>query len=234
MKWYHISAAIGVLLLIIGHGMGLFVAPAEAMMGDVGRILYAHVPTAWVALLAYLFAFICAIGALWSGKRGWDASMVSFVEVGVLLTALLLFQGSVWARPTWGVWWTWDPRLTTSAILLVSFSAVLLLRSVIDQPERRMLVSSVATIVAFVDVPIVYMSIKWWNTLHQNFSSPDTVSSPMVTPLRIAAFGMLFLMFGLVGMRRLIELKRLETEWNLKPPPERPAVLNLNEAGGQP
>jgi heme exporter protein C len=233
MKWFHISGAVGLILLIIGHGMGLFVAPPEAMMGDVGRILYAHVPTAWVALVAYLCAFIAAIGALWSGRRTWDASVVGFVEVGVLLTALLLFQGSTWARPTWGVWWTWDPRLTTSAILLVAFSAVLLLRSVIDQPERRMLVCSVATIVAFVDVPIVYMSIKWWNTLHQNFSSPETVNNYMVTPLRISAFGMLFIMLAFVGKRRRIELARLDKEWSLTPPPERPTALNLNEEGAQ-
>jgi heme exporter protein C len=213
--------------------MGLFVAPPEAMMGDVGRILYAHVSTAWISLVAFLFAFFAAIGALWSGRRSWDASVVGFVEVGVVLTALLLFQGSVWARPTWGVWWTWDPRLTTSAILLVAFSAVLLLRSVIDQPDRRMLVTSVATIVAFVDVPIVYMSIKWWNSLHQDFSSPDTVSSYMVTPLRISAFGMLFLMLAFVGMRRRIELTRLKKEWSMQPPPERPAALNLADEGTQ-
>lgn len=233
MKWFHISGALGVVLLVIGHGMGLFVAPPEAMMGDVGRILYAHVSTAWISLVAFLFAFFAAIGALWSGRRSWDASVVGFVEVGVVLTALLLFQGSVWARPTWGVWWTWDPRLTTSAILLVAFSAVLLLRSVIDQPDRRMLVTSVATIVAFVDVPIVYMSIKWWNSLHQDFSSPDTVSSYMVTPLRISAFGMLFLMLAFVGMRRRIELTRLKKEWSMQPPPERPAALNLADEGTQ-
>ncbi len=231
MKWFHISGVIGVILLIIGHGMGLFVAPKEAMMGETGRILYVHVPTAWIALVSYLCAFIAAVGALWNGKRTWDASVVGFVEVGVVLTALLLFQGSVWGRATWDTWWTWDPRLTTSAILLVAFSAVLLLRSVIEQPERRMLVSSVATIVAFVDVPIVYMSTKWWNSLHQTMSSPATVSETMVTPLRIAAFGMLFLMLGFVGLRRRIELVRLEREWSLAPPPERPAALNLNEEG---
>ena len=216
MKWYHLSLIFGVILLIIGHGQGLFVAPPEAMMGDVGRILYAHVPTAWVGLLSYLFAFIAAIGALWTGKRGWDASVVAFVEVGVLLTALLLFQGSTWARPTW-----------------VAFAAVLLLRSVIDQPDRRLMVCAVATIVAFVDVPIVYMSIKWWNTLHQNFSSPETVSNVMVTPLRISAFGMLFIMLGFVGLRRMIELKKLDVEWSLQPPPERPVALNLSEEGSQ-
>ena len=229
MKWYHISIALGVILLAIGHGMGLFVAPSEAMMGDVGRILYVHVPTAWVALVSYLIAFIAAVGALWSGRVGWDATMEAAIEMGVVLTGMLLMQGSIWARPTWGVWWTWDPRLTTSAIMLVAFSAVLLLRSVIDQPERRMLVSAVATIVAFVDVPIVYFSAKWWNSLHQTFSSPKTVSSPMITPLRVAAFGMLFLSIGYIGARRRIALRRLEEETTPDTLPDRPAGLKLNE-----
>ncbi len=231
MKWEIPLGVFGVLLLAAGHGMGLFMAPPEAMMGDVGRILYVHVPTAWMALVVYLISFVAAVGALWSGRRGWDATMEAAVEVGVLLNALLLVQGSIWARPTWGVWWTWDPRLTTAAVLLVAFGVVLVLRRTIEQPERRMVASAVATVVAFVDVPIVYYSVKWWRTLHQPFSSPKTVDSEMVTPLRVAAFGMLFLSIALVGARRRIALRDLAREDEAPDLPELPRPL---EVGGKP
>ena len=225
MKWEHGLAALGLVLLTVGHYMGLYVAPPEAMMGDVGRILYVHVPTAWVALVLYLIAFVCAIGTLWTSKRSWDATMEASVEVGAVLNVLLLIQGSIWARPTWGVWWTWDPRLTTAAVLLVLFVVVLVLRRTIEQPERRMTASAVATIIAFVDVPIVYFSVKWWRTLHQPFSSPKTVSSEMVTPLRVAAFGMLFLALGYMGMRRRIAAAKLAEEDDAPDLPELPEQL---------
>jgi heme exporter protein C len=212
MRWDLIWGGLGLILVTVGHYMGLFVAPKEAMMGDVGRILYVHVPTAWVALLTYLIAFVMSIFSLWTGKRGWDAYLEATVEVGVLLNLLLLFQGSIWAKPTWGTWWTWDPRLTTTAIMELSFIGVLLLRNTIEQPEKRSVITAIAGIVAFVNVPIVYMSVKWWRTLHQTQSSPETVSSTMVLPLRIAAFGMFFLMIGMIIARGRIALRRLEEE----------------------
>ena len=101
LKWEHIVLALGVVLVAVGHTWGLAFAPAEAMMGDVGRILYVHVPTAWVALLIFTGTFVSAIGALWTGRSGWDAGIEATAEVGVVYNALLLVQGSVWARPTW-------------------------------------------------------------------------------------------------------------------------------------
>lgn len=222
----------GLLLVAVGHGMGLFVAPKEAMMGDVGRILYVHVPTAWVALLTYLIAFIQGVGSLWTGKKGWDAALEATLEVGILLNVLLTIQGSIWARPTWGVWWTWDPRLTTTAIMVFSFLGVLLLRRVMspDDPERRAALTAVGSIVAFVNVPIVYFSVKFWRSLHQNFSSPETVSMSMVLPLRIAAFGMLFLMIGMIIARTKIALQRMQhTEGKQALPPEPAQQLELKE-----
>lgn len=226
-RWEIPVGLLGVVLIAWGHFNGLVVAPPEAMMGDVGRILYVHVPTAWVGLTTYLVAFICAIGALWTGRRGWDAAVEASVEVGVLLNGLLLAQGSIWAKPTWGVYWTWDPRLTTSAVMVVAFAGVLLLRRMTDQPERRLTVSSISTIVAFVNVPIVYLSVKWWRTLHQNFSSPDTVSSTMVTPLRVAAFGMLFLAIGMIATRWRIAMAQLAAESDAVDLPEPPTPLDL-------
>ena len=220
---------LGTALLVWSHYTGLFVAPPEAMMGDVGRILYAHVPTAWVGLLTYLVAFIAAIGALATGRAAWDAMVEASVEVGLLLNVLLLVQGSLWAKPTWGVYWTWDPRLTTCAIMVVAFGVVLGLRKQIDEPARRLTMSSAATIVAFVNVPIVYLSVKWWRTLHQPYSSPETVDSAMVTPLRVAAFGMLFLATGFVVRRWRISLAELRYEFDAPDLPEASSPLSVEE-----
>ena len=229
MRWELPLTALGLLLLVVGHGIGLFVAPPEAMMGDVGRILYAHVPTAWVALVAYLAAFVAAVGSLWSGRFTWDAAVAATVEVGVVLNGLLLAQGSIWARPTWGVYWTWDPRLTTTAVMFVMFVGVLLLRSLVEVAERRLTVTAVAGIVAFANVPVVYFSVKWWRTLHQDFSSPETVSSPMVTPLRIAAFGMLFVAIGIAVMRWRSIYAAVQRETESPALPDMPAPLKLPE-----
>jgi heme exporter protein C len=233
MKWELLVLALGVLVVAAGHAWGLFFAPPEAMMGDVGRILYVHVPTAWAGLLCFSTAFIAAIGTLWSGRAGWDALVEAASEVGVVLTALLLFQGSMWARPTWGVFWTWDPRLTTSAIMLVLFVGVLVVRRVVEVPERRMTLSAVAAIVAFVDVPIVYFAVKWFRTLHQDFSSPRTVDGAMVTPLRTAAIGMILLATGLIVARWRVIRARVAADLDAPTLPARPAALDLGASNGR-
>lgn len=229
-----LAMALGMALMTAGHGWGLFVAPREAMMGDVGRILYVHVPTAWGALIFFLVGFITAIGTLWTGRRIFDASTTAWVEVGTLSTFLLLVQGSIWARPTWGTWWTWDPRLTTSAVLAVSFGVVLLLRRLIDQPGRRAMATAVATIVSTVNVPIVYKSVEWWNSLHQPMSSRESIDSPMWPPLMITALGVMVLGTGMATLRTLIELARLEAEEAAPELPELPGRLSLTNPEERP
>src|SRR5438128_4740124 len=152
--------ALGVLCLLIGSYLGLFVAPAEHYMGDVQRIMYVHVPTAWNALLAMTFAFACAVAFLFTGDWKWDARLEGAIEVSVLLAFLLCCQGAIWAKPTWGVWWDWDPRLTTTAVLLFAFLGILALRHFVDDPVRRGIWSAVATIIEYVDIPIVYFPVK--------------------------------------------------------------------------
>ena len=107
LRWDTLLGLIGLLLLLIGSYIGLFQAPPERHMGDVSRLLYVHVPTAWSAMLVLTLAFVFAIGALWSGSARWDAAMTGATEVGVVTGALLIAQGCIWAKPTWGVWWTW-------------------------------------------------------------------------------------------------------------------------------
>ncbi|HUJ13850.1 MAG TPA: cytochrome c biogenesis protein CcsA [Thermoanaerobaculia bacterium] len=203
--------------LAAGSYLGLFVAPPEHFMGEVQRIMYVHVPTAWSALLALTFAFGCAIVSLFTGEWKWDAKLEAGVEVGVLLGFLLCCQGAIWAKPTWGVWWDWDPRLTTTAVLVCAFLGILALRHFVDDPVKRATWSAVATIIAYVDVPIVYYSVRWWNSLHQMQSSPETVSPQFYLPLRLNAFGVLFLMTGFIILRSRIAAARIATE--LAPPP---------------
>lgn len=210
---------LAIVLITAGHGIGLFLAPEEGMMRDVGRILYVHVPTAWVAMLTYLVAFVFAICSMWTGKFIYDGRLHATIEVGVILNILLTIQGSIWAKPTWGVWWSWDPRLTTTAIMVISFVGVLLLRASIRDAGKRMTATGIGAILAFVSVPIVYLSVKWWNSLHQDLSNPDTVSSTMVFPLRIAAFGMLFLMMAMIARRAHTLVAQLIEE---STPPELP------------
>jgi heme exporter protein C len=199
--WEHIAGLLGLILLIIGNYQGLFVAPAEVMMGDVARILYVHVPAAWLSLVAFTIAFIAALGHMFNGKLSWDSAVEASCEVGVMLCTLLIILGSIFARPTWGVWWTWDPRLTASAIMLLTFIGVLMLRASVDDPGRRALWSSVATIMAYVTIPITYMSVRWWRSVHQLQSSPDTMSEQYVLILRINAFAFLFLMTWFIARR---------------------------------
>jgi heme exporter protein C len=193
-------------------------------MGDVYRILYVHVPTAWNTMLAFTFAFFCALLFLLRGDYRWDSRHEAAVEVGVVLAGLLCTQGSLWAKPTWGVWWDWDPRLTTTAVMFFSFAGILALRRFVDDPAKRATWSAAATIIAYVDVPIVYFSVRWWNSLHQMQSSPETVSAPFLIPLRINAFGVLFLMAGLITLRTRVAALRLAQELAPPlPPPAQPA-----------
>ena len=208
--------ATGVVLLGWGSAWGLFVAPAESYMGDVQRIMYVHVPTAWNAMLALTFAFGCALLFLVRGGWKWDSRLEASLEVGTVLSTLLCVQGALWAKPTWGVWWDWDPRLTTTAVMVFAFAGILTLRRFVDDPVKRAIWCAVATIVAYVDVPIVYFSVKWWNSLHQLQSSPETVSKAFHWPLRINAFGILFLMSGMIALRSRLASLRLVAE--LAPP----------------
>jgi heme exporter protein C len=214
---------VAVAFLVLGTYFGLFVAPPEQFMGDVQRIMYVHVPTAWNALLALTFAFACAIFFLFNGSWKWDALMEGSIEVGVLLGFLLCCQGAIWAKPTWGVWWDWDPRLTTTAVLIFAFLGILALRKFVEDPVKRAVWSSVATIIAYVDVPIVYFSVRWWNSLHQLQSNPNTVSKPFWIPLRANAFGILLLMTAFILLRARVSKLRLEQE--LAPPPLMEAEL---------
>ena len=168
-----IGSAAGLTLTAI---LGLFVTPPDRVMGTLVRLLYIHPSVAWVAYLAFGVTALACICYLWPRTRApfWDRLAVSSAEIGVVFCALTLATGSIWGRPTWGVWWVWDARLTTTALLLALFIGYLALRRVTVDPGARARRSAVAGLVAFADVPIVHMSVVWWNTLHQ----PATVLRP--------------------------------------------------------
>ena len=212
MKARFIFLAIAVSLLASGSYYGLWVAPPDAMMGDVQRIMYVHVPCAWMAFVAFLGCFL--VSAAWLiMRRYWiDALAESFAEVGVLFNVLLLGTGMIWGRPTWGVYWTWDPRLTTAAIMCFMFAAYLGLRQFNDDPEKRATFAAIYAVFASVNLPLVWFSVRWWRTLHQMQSSPETVSHSMVIPLRINAFAMLSFLIFFVWQRYLIAEARIRVQ----------------------
>jgi len=208
---------LGALFLIAGSYNGLAVAPAEQHMGDTQRIMYVHVPTAWTAMLVLTWAFICAVMYLFFASWKWDHRLEAAIEMSVVLCLLLCIQGSIWAKPTWGVWWDWDPRLTTVAVLLMAFAGISALRHFIDEPVKRATWTSVATIIGFIDVPIVYFSVKWWNSLHQQQSGVGTISREFLIPLMVNFAGMLLLLAGVMTIRARTAALRLEEE--IAPPP---------------
>lgn len=216
MYWEHYLGLLGLGLLLVGSYFGLFVAPPERFMGEVQRIMYVHVPTAWISMVCFSAAFVIAIGSLWTSRKRWDAALIGAVEVGVVLNVLLLIQGIIWGRATWwdgtDKWWTWDVRLTFSLVMCLLFAGVLALRAFIDDRERKVSWTAIATIVAFVDVPLVYFCVRWWRSLHQVQSSPETVSPLMVTPLRLNSFGILFIAIWLIARRARIELRQRQLE----------------------
>lgn len=149
--------------------LGLWVTPPSVQMGQLVRLLYVHPPIAWVAYLAFGVTTIASAAYLWPRTRSlfWDRLGGASAEVGVVFCILTLATGSIWGRPTWGVWWTWDARLTTTAVLAVLYLGYLALRRVPGDPEAVARRCSIAGVIAFVAVPINYLSVYWWRTLHQ-------------------------------------------------------------------
>jgi heme exporter protein C len=147
--------------------MALFVTPPDAAQGQVFRLIYVHVPSAWLAYLSFAIVLVASVAYLRTRRTRWDRLAAASAEIGVVFTALTLILGTIWAKPVWGTWWTWDPRLTTTAVLMLVYVGYLAVRRLTDDPRRRATWSAVVGIVGFVDVPIVHLSVVWWRSLHQ-------------------------------------------------------------------
>lgn len=202
--------AIALILMLVGSAIGLFIVPADAEQGEVQRLMYVHVPAAWTAFVAFFLVFIGSVLYLVQRDLKADRFAAACAEVGVVFIALTLATGMLWGKPTWGVWWTWDPRLTTTALLLAVFVGYLAIRGFADDPDRRARWSAVVGILGFIQVPIVYLSVVWWRTLHQPPSSPRSVSSEILATwmLNFLAF---LLLFSYLAAKRA-RLARLEAE----------------------
>jgi len=146
--------------------LALVWAPQDAKQGDPQRIFYIHVPAAWIGFLAFFVVFVGSIGVLRTGKRRWDDIAASSAEIGTIFTTAVLITGPLWGRPVWGVYWTWDPRLTSYLLLWLIYLSYLVLRGYVPEPARRARYSAVLGIVGFLDVPIVYLSTRWWRSEH--------------------------------------------------------------------
>jgi heme exporter protein C len=141
-------------------------APTERVQGPVQRIFYLHLPLAWVAYLAFFIVFLASVLYLWKRHPRWDRLALSAAEIGVVFTTLVLITGSIWARPIWGTWWSWDARLTTTLVLWFIYVGYLMVRSYAGDEQRGARYAAVLGIVGFFDVPIIHQSVTWWRTLH--------------------------------------------------------------------
>ena len=193
--------AFAFLFLIASQITALVTSPPDRDMGDLEKILYVHVPSAWIMSLTFAVVMFYSLRYLWKGRETDDLAAASAAEVGTLFCGLTLLLGMLWGKPAWGVWWAWDARLTSTLVLFLIFVGYLSLRAFVDEPERRAQWSAAVGILGAINVPIVYMSVRWWRTLHQIQSNPDTVDGIYVLGLRLNAFAFLFVMIYLVRRR---------------------------------
>ena len=200
--WFGLAAAV---LAVIGVWIGLVVAPTDAQQGDAYRIIFIHVPAAWMSMFLYLvMAFWCAV------SLGYNARLAAMLAqalapTGALFTAIALWTGALWGRPTWGTYWAWDARMTSELILLFLYFGYMALRNAIDDPRRADRASAVLALVGAVNVPIIYFSVKWWNTLHQGASVSLAKSPSMAATMLL---GMLIMTFALWSYCIAVVLER--------------------------
>jgi heme exporter protein C len=203
-------------LAVLGVAAGLVAgfgyAPREEIQGNVQRIMYLHVPSVLTAYLAFGLVLLGSAAYLATRRAGWDRLAASAAEIGVVFTAVTIVSGSIWGRPTWGVWWTWDARLTSTAVLLLVYVGYLLLRAMVDEPEVRARYAAVVGIVGAANIPIVHFSVYWWRALHQPAAMLGPGSAPMPGWMKVVvlvnwvAFTLLFAYF----LARRLEIARLE------------------------
>ena len=190
IPWF---SALAALTMAVGLFIGLLVAPTDFQQGDSYRIIFVHVPAAWMSMFLYV------VMAIWAGIGMGLKARLSFMmaqaiaPTGAMFTFLALLTGAMWGKPTWGAWWVWDARLTSELILLFQYAGIMLLRTSIDDLRRADRASGVFALVGVVNIPIIYFSVKWWNTLHQGASVSMTAAPKMAT-IMLAA--MLLMTFG--------------------------------------
>ena len=216
MPWFFALAAV---LAAIGLYIGFFVAPTDAQQGEAYRIIYIHVAAAWMSMFLYVvMAFWAGFGLAFNTRL--SSMMASaLAPTGALMTFIALWTGALWGKPTWGTWWVWDARLTSELILLFLYLGFISLQAAIDDPRRADKAGALVALVGVVNVPIIYFSVQWWNTLHQGASvsltrSPSMAKTMLLGMLIMAlAFWMYSIAAALMRVRAIILERERHTEW---------------------
>ncbi|HEY8579153.1 MAG TPA: heme ABC transporter permease [Beijerinckiaceae bacterium] len=209
------TAALAAATLAAGLYMTFFVAPADYQQGETVRIMYIHVPAAWLAMFCYGLMTLSALGTLVWRHPLADAAQKAAAPLGAAFTFVCLVTGSLWGKPMWGTWWVWDARLTSVLVLFLIYLGLIALWRTIEDPNRAGRAAAILTLVGFVNIPIIKFSVDWWNTLHQPASvfrlGGPTIHPSMLWPLLVMAVGMtlLFLTLHLMATRNEILRRRL-------------------------
>ncbi|MFO1271927.1 MAG: heme ABC transporter permease CcmC [Rubrivivax sp.] len=216
IPWFWV---VTVLFTLAGLWVGFAIAPTDFQQGDAYRIIFIHVPAAWMSMLIYLvMAFWAAIGWAWNTRM---ASMYAraLAPTGAMFTFLALWTGALWGKPTWGTWWVWDARLTSEFILLLLYLGYMALTEAIDDPRRAANAGALLALVGAVNVPVIYFSVKWWNTLHQGstikMTAAPSMATTMLTSMLLMTIAFWAYSFAVVWTRaRAIVLEQeSDTEW---------------------
>ncbi len=213
-KLIQIIALISGLAMAISQWFIFVYAPTEAVMGIVQKIFYIHLPLAWWAFMSFFVTFVASIAYLRTRKSSWDALALAAAEVGVLCSGLAIITGSIWARHSWGVWWTWDPRLSTALVMWFVYMGYLILRSLDMPAERNATIRAVVGIIAFIDVPLVFLSARLWRSIHPAVfaSKGGGLDADMKTTVFVCLFAFGFIWASLVYVRK----KQLEQQQRLE------------------
>lgn len=209
---------LGIISFMVALYLIFFYVPTERSMGVVQRIFYFHVPVAWIALLSYLVIFVSSIMYLWKRNRKWDSIAVAAAEIGFAFTTMFLITGSIWAKPAWGVWWTWSPRLTSALVLWFIYVAYLTIRSYTQGDDRKARFSSAVAIIGFIDIPIVILSISLWRTQHPSaLIFEGGLTPPMLLTLQICilAFTILYVLILIQSVQinqAILKVKELQRQ----------------------
>ncbi len=205
-----VLAGLSVVVFLVALGMVFFYAPREATMGEVQRIFYFHVASAWVGFFGFFVTFVGGVGYLATNNRRWDILALSSAEVGLVYITMTLVTGMLWAKPAWGTYWTWEPRLTISAVQWLLYVAYVMLRGSVFSPEREARFAAVYGIAAFVTVPLSWFAIRWWRTIHpQVVSSAGMALAPkMIHTLLVSIAAFTLVYFALLRQRIALEHER--------------------------
>jgi heme exporter protein C len=207
-KYSNILGWLTFLITSIALYMVFNYAPKERVMGQIQRLFYFHVAAAWIAFFAFFVVFIASIIYLKNRSTFWDTFGLASAEIGVIFTTIVLITGPIWAKPIWNAWWTWDPRLTTTLVLWFIYIAYIIIRASADESEKQARFAAIFGIIGFIDVPIVFMSIRWWRTIHPQVleSGSLNLAPEMIQTLLVSILAFTFLYIYLLLRRVKVEM----------------------------